>query len=334
MDPSSTPTMEANPRAYLPRYSMDDTISLSSTISDGFSETDSFIYNPSLASSQTSIASYKTENSITSRKSRNNALPRRKYAGCEHARAPFGHVLSDVEDDSDFEVCRTIKCRGNHNDTSVIFQTESDEDTNSINTIAERDVVPVTTAPLSVRTTSNRAPVNPTPDPRFLSGSTDSVRNAPSTSSSSVSHTKFVPVSRSTTPKIPPQPPNSSFARIPADRSAEVPESSARRGADVVNDRTRTHISGPSISGFEPNTIADTIPVVERRAPSNFSGKPITPLTAGSSFTNTAGPSSSRAHQSNPSTSAFEPESDIDDIVQTVERSVNNPKFSPFYYSK
>ena len=44
-------------------------------------ETDSFIYNPSFASSETSIASYKTERTINSRKSRYNALPRHKYAG-------------------------------------------------------------------------------------------------------------------------------------------------------------------------------------------------------------------------------------------------------------
>ena len=307
---------------YRLRYSIDDTISLSSFTSDGFSETDSFIYNPSLASSQTSIASYKTENSITSRKSRYNALPRRKYVGCEHSRSPFGPVSSDVqvEDASDFEVCITIRCQGNHNDTNVIFQTESDDATNSMVAMAERDVVPVTTAQHSVRSTSNCAPVNPTPDPRFLSGSTDFMMNASSTSSSSVSHTNFVPVSRPTTPKVPLRPPNSSFARIPADHSAEVPRSSACRGADVVNDRTRTHMSDPSTSGFEPSTIADIIQVVERRAPPNFSGKPIT---ASPSFTNTVGPSSSRADQSNPSTLAFESESDIDDIIQTVERSVH-----------
>jgi hypothetical protein len=110
MDSSSTPpTTEASPRVYHPRYSIeDDTISLSSSTPGGFSEADSFIYNPSFASSQTSIASYKTEKSVISRKSRYNALPRHKYAGLEHSRSPLGPVSSDVEDAFAFEVCRTI----------------------------------------------------------------------------------------------------------------------------------------------------------------------------------------------------------------------------------
>ena len=56
---------------------MDD-INISPSTTD---ETDSFIYNPNFASSDTSIASYKTERTINSRKSRYNALPRHKYAG-------------------------------------------------------------------------------------------------------------------------------------------------------------------------------------------------------------------------------------------------------------
>ena len=48
---------------------------------DPLPETDSFIYNPSFASSEaSSITSYKTERTINSRKSRYNALPRHKYA--------------------------------------------------------------------------------------------------------------------------------------------------------------------------------------------------------------------------------------------------------------
>jgi hypothetical protein len=70
-------------------------------------ETDSFIYNPSFASSDfTSIASYKTERSINSRKSRYNALPRRKYAGIGQPRLPQGLVSEDV--DSVPKVCRII----------------------------------------------------------------------------------------------------------------------------------------------------------------------------------------------------------------------------------
>ena len=53
--------------------------SSNSSTMDEISETDSFIYSPSFASSE-SIASYKTEKTINSRKSRYNALPRRKYA--------------------------------------------------------------------------------------------------------------------------------------------------------------------------------------------------------------------------------------------------------------
>ena len=47
---------------------------------DDASSTFSFIYNPSLASSGTSIDSCKTERTVNSRKSRYNALPRHKYA--------------------------------------------------------------------------------------------------------------------------------------------------------------------------------------------------------------------------------------------------------------
>lgn len=150
---SSTPTTEASPREYRSRYTVDDTISLSSSTSparDGFSETSSFvIYNPSLASSQTSIASYKTEKSIVSRKSRYNALPRHKYAGLEHLRSPLGPVSSDVEDlvedASAFEVRRIIKCQSNHNDTSIILQSnlrDKSGDATNMSAMAERDVVP------------------------------------------------------------------------------------------------------------------------------------------------------------------------------------------------
>ena len=154
MDSSSTPTTEASPHVYPPRLSLDD-ISITASTSDEFFDADSFIYNPSLNSSQTSIASYKTEKSINSRKSGYNALPRHKYAGLEHLRPLQGHVLSDVEDASNLEVCRTIRCWDNHNYTSVIFQTdlrdESDEATRMIKT-AESDMA--TTAHHSGRSTS------------------------------------------------------------------------------------------------------------------------------------------------------------------------------------
>ena len=116
---------------------------------------------------------------------------------------------------------------------------------------------------------------------------------------------------------------NASSSRIP-NRGAATPIFSARLPANVINDKTpRTHMSGRSTSGFEPNTIADIIPVVERRVPSRHSPQPTIPITASPIPSNTASNSSSRAHQCNPSTSAFEPEPDIDDIIQTVERLVH-----------
>ena len=64
-------------------------------------ETNSLIYSPSIVlSDTTSIASYKTERSINSRKSRYNALPRRKYAGIKQARPPTGPVSKDVDEAS------------------------------------------------------------------------------------------------------------------------------------------------------------------------------------------------------------------------------------------
>ncbi|KAF8269280.1 hypothetical protein EI94DRAFT_1725716 [Lactarius quietus] len=97
MASSSTPTSEGtgSSRAYRPRYSFDDTISLSSSTSDGFSGTRSFI---SFASDQSSIASYKTEKSVNSRKSHYNTRPRHKYAGLEHLRPPKGPVSSEFDD--------------------------------------------------------------------------------------------------------------------------------------------------------------------------------------------------------------------------------------------
>ena len=64
-------------------------------------ETNSLIFSPSSElSDTTSIASYKTERSINSRKSRYNALPRRKYAGIEQPRLPTGLVSEDIDEPS------------------------------------------------------------------------------------------------------------------------------------------------------------------------------------------------------------------------------------------
>ena len=103
-------TMEASPRVYEPIFSLDD-ISITSSTTDNIPEIDSFIYNQSFASSDTSIASYKTERTVNSRKSRYNALPRHKYAGIGSMRRPQGLVSFDVDLP---EVCRPIRCRNRH----------------------------------------------------------------------------------------------------------------------------------------------------------------------------------------------------------------------------
>lgn len=71
------------------------------------SETDSCIYNPSFASSDSTIDSYKTERTVNSRKSRYNIAPRRK---CDIGRPRHlpGLVSEDVDDASVLEVCRYI----------------------------------------------------------------------------------------------------------------------------------------------------------------------------------------------------------------------------------
>jgi len=75
-----------------------DHISITSSIADDIPETDSFIYTPSFASSETSITSYKTERTINSRKSRYNALPRHKLAGIglPNALVPLGVDVAKV----------------------------------------------------------------------------------------------------------------------------------------------------------------------------------------------------------------------------------------------
>ncbi|KAI9444370.1 hypothetical protein BJY52DRAFT_1316590 [Lactarius psammicola] len=67
---------------------------------DHWHETYSFIYDPDLASSEISIASYKTERTVNSRKSRYNVLPRRKHPDSGHLGVPQGIVSSDVDDAS------------------------------------------------------------------------------------------------------------------------------------------------------------------------------------------------------------------------------------------
>ena len=103
MDSPSTPTAEESPR----RYSLDD-LSITSSTTDEFSgDAYSFMSNASFASSQSSsIVSYKTDKTVNSRKSRYNALPRRKYADIVHLTLPQGFVSSDVDGTSVLEVCK------------------------------------------------------------------------------------------------------------------------------------------------------------------------------------------------------------------------------------
>ena len=57
---------------------------------DKVPETNSFTYDSDLATSGTSIGSYKTEKTVISTKSRYNILPRHKYADYVHLRVPQG----------------------------------------------------------------------------------------------------------------------------------------------------------------------------------------------------------------------------------------------------
>ena len=87
-------------------YSMINSITLYTA--DEVLDINSFVSRPSFASIGTSIASYKTEKSINSRKSRYNALPRHKYADTPHLRPPRGPVSSDVDGAPVLEVCQTF----------------------------------------------------------------------------------------------------------------------------------------------------------------------------------------------------------------------------------
>lgn len=122
--------MEAKSLVNQPRFSLDDVNITSSTTDDipetgSFIETGSFTYNPSFASSETSIASYKTERTINSRKSRYNAPPRHKYADFGRLRPPQGLVPLGVDVP---KVCTPIGRRDSHNYTGVTFQTELREE--------------------------------------------------------------------------------------------------------------------------------------------------------------------------------------------------------------
>ncbi|KAH8989691.1 hypothetical protein EDB92DRAFT_1867046 [Lactarius akahatsu] len=67
---------------------------------DEFRDTYSSIYNQYFASSEASIASYKTERTVNSRKSRYNALPRRKHADSGYLGVTEGIASLNVDDPS------------------------------------------------------------------------------------------------------------------------------------------------------------------------------------------------------------------------------------------
>ncbi|KAN0140583.1 hypothetical protein V8E53_001792 [Lactarius tabidus] len=89
--------------------SIDESIDIETTLPSGAagigvlvddaSESYSFFYDPDLAASGTSIASYKTERTVNSRKSRYNVLPRHKYADHGYLR-PQDPGSSGVDDAS------------------------------------------------------------------------------------------------------------------------------------------------------------------------------------------------------------------------------------------
>jgi hypothetical protein len=92
----------------------------------GVLETDSVIYNPSIASSGTSIVSYKTEKTVNSHTS--HIAPRHKFAEIGRPRLPQGLVTEEVDDTSTLQVCRTISSQYSCNYLNItVQQSEFDE---------------------------------------------------------------------------------------------------------------------------------------------------------------------------------------------------------------
>jgi hypothetical protein len=112
---SCSPHTDSCPTATssIPVWTQDIEITLSSGAADSgvpmdeVLETYSFIYDPDLATSGTSIASYKTEKSVNSRKSRYNVRPRHKYADHGYSR-PQGPGSLGICDASVPKVCKPI----------------------------------------------------------------------------------------------------------------------------------------------------------------------------------------------------------------------------------
>ena len=91
----------------------------------GVLETDSFIYNPSFASSGTSIVSYKTERTVNSYTS--HIATRHKFAEIGRPRLPQGLVTEEVDDTSILQVCRTIISQHSCSYPNITVQSEFDE---------------------------------------------------------------------------------------------------------------------------------------------------------------------------------------------------------------
>lgn len=110
---SSFTDSRATATSSIPSWTPDIEITLSSGAAgsgvpiDEVLETYSFIYDEDLAASETSIASYKTEKTVNSRKSRYNVRPRHKYADHGYSR-PQGPGLLGVDDSSYPKVCKSI----------------------------------------------------------------------------------------------------------------------------------------------------------------------------------------------------------------------------------
>jgi hypothetical protein len=98
---------------------------------------EAFIYNPSFASSEPSIASYKTEKTVNSHTS--HIAPRRKFAGIRQPRLPQGLVTEEVDDTSVLQVCKTIGSQYGCNHLNISVQSEFDEPFSS-----SRSITPTT----------------------------------------------------------------------------------------------------------------------------------------------------------------------------------------------
>jgi hypothetical protein len=122
MASSSKHTTKEDLRVYRSRSSFRPVITSSTT--DEVPENNPFICNSSSVpvSSVGSIPSYKTEKAVNSRKSRYNALPRRKYADIGHSTIPQAIMSGGVGDDPVPKVRRAIGRLDIHSCINVTFR--------------------------------------------------------------------------------------------------------------------------------------------------------------------------------------------------------------------